>query len=563
MFRNTAFVAATLLIFFSVPCASARAEFGGLDTAFSTDGMVSFTATQVGLPDSEPEVTGLLKQPDGKIIFSTNSFVGPDPYPSSIVRVTTAGVLDASFGIGGAFSFDINGLATVRDLALQGTNILFVGNYGNTSDSYGGFIGRLLPDGDLDVTFGNHYSESGTTHDGYSVMVGDQYSFLAVEVDSSNRIIVLGEDNNQGDSFVARYTEAGLLDASFGISGVVTFANTNLTDMVEREDGSIVLGGYEGNDAAIYVLNADGDLDTSFSSNGIFTQTIAGVDYARSEHLSIASDGSIMLGGYVSDNFDRRAFYVRVDEDGGDYDLVVIDASSVNDQIQGMVADGDGALIVGGVLFGEQGVLRAYDLEGNLITDFGTNGVEDLNVDVLGEPHLYYEDERITVAVGLNGTAGVRLFQYISTEPEPAPVVVEEEPSRRTGTTIQSRVKALIRMGNTARAEELMRQYPKLFPKEDVQMSDAAAPALLVRDLMAGMSGEDVRALQKLLNANGFVVASEGPGSPGNETDLFGGFTRAALAGYQAAHGITPAVGYFGPVTRAHMKIAGMKGIWW
>lgn len=563
MHRNTAFVAAMLLSLFAIPSTLVHAAYGGLDTAFDTDGSVFFTAAQVGLPDSEPEVTGLLKQPDGKIIFSANSFVGPDPYPSSIVRVTATGALDTSFGNGGSFTFDINDLAVVRDIALQGSQILFVGNYGNTSDSYGGFIGRLSSAGVLDPSFGNHYSESGTTHDGYALLIGDQYSFLAVEVDSSNRIIVLGEDNDQGDSFLARYTQAGVLDPSFGINGMTTFANTNLTDMVMREDGGFLLGGYVGDDVAVYAVEADGDLDTSFASNGIFTETLPGVDYARSEHLSIASDGSIMLGGYVSDNFDRHAFYVRINEDGEDFDIVTVDDSAVNDQIQGMVADGDGAVVVGGILFGDQGVLRAYDLEGDPITSFGTNGVIDLAINVLGEPHLYYGDERITLAVGQNGTPGVQLFQYISTEPEPAPVVVDEAPSRRTGTSIQSRVKALIRMGNTTRAEELMRQYPRLFPKEDVRTSDTGVPVLPVRDLMTGMSGEDVRALQKLLNANGFVVANTGPGSPGSETDLFGALTRAALAGYQAAHGIAPAAGYLGPVTREHMKIAGMNGIWW
>ncbi|HEY0948265.1 MAG TPA: peptidoglycan-binding protein [Candidatus Paceibacterota bacterium] len=562
MLRNTAFFAAMLLSLLAVPSTFVHAAYGGLDTAFDTDGSVFFTATQVGLADSEPEVTGLLKQPDGKIIFSANSFVGPDPYPSSIVRVTAAGALDTSFGTGGSFTFDINGLAVVRDIALQGSQILFVGNYGNTTDSYGGFIGRLSSGGVLDTSFGNHYSESGTTHDGYALMIGDQYSFLAVEVDSNNRIIVLGEDNDQGDSFLARYSQAGVLDPSFGINGITTFANTNLTDMAMREDGSFLLGGYVGDDVAVYAVEADGDLDTSFASNGIFTEAVPGVDYARSEHLSIASDGSIMLGGYVSDNFDRHAFYVRIDEDGEDFDVVTVDDSAVNDQIQGMVADGDGALVVGGILSGDQGVLRAYDLDGDPISSFGTSGVVDLAMDFLGEPHLYYEDERITVAVGQNGTPGVRLFQYISTEPEPAPTEVEETSSRRTGTSIQSRVKALIRMGNTARAEELMRQYPRLFPEEEVNKHDSTVP-LPVRDLVTGMSGEDVRSLQKLLNANGFVVANTGPGSAGSETDLFGALTRAALAGYQAAHGIAPALGYLGPVTRTHMKIAGMQGIWW
>jgi hypothetical protein len=71
------------------------------------------------------------------------------------------------------------------------------------------------------------------------------------------------------------------------------------------------------------------------------------------------------------------------------------------------------------------------------------------------------------------------------------------------------------------------------------------------RDLRLGSTGEDVRALQIYLNAQGFAVATAGAGAPGQETTYFGPATRAALARFQAAHGIEPAVGYFGPLTRA------------
>lgn len=73
------------------------------------------------------------------------------------------------------------------------------------------------------------------------------------------------------------------------------------------------------------------------------------------------------------------------------------------------------------------------------------------------------------------------------------------------------------------------------------------------RDLELGMEGEDVQALQKFLNENGFSVASNGAGSPGNETAYFGPRTRAALSRFQESHGISPTAGYFGPITRGHV----------
>jgi hypothetical protein len=70
------------------------------------------------------------------------------------------------------------------------------------------------------------------------------------------------------------------------------------------------------------------------------------------------------------------------------------------------------------------------------------------------------------------------------------------------------------------------------------------------RDLELNSQGEDVRRLQQFLNNNGYVVASQGPGSPGSETTIFGFATRAALIRFQQTNNITPAVGYFGPRTR-------------
>lgn len=75
-----------------------------------------------------------------------------------------------------------------------------------------------------------------------------------------------------------------------------------------------------------------------------------------------------------------------------------------------------------------------------------------------------------------------------------------------------------------------------------------------IRDLSLNMKGEDVRALQAFLNAKGFKVAASGAGSVGNETTLFGPATKAALIRYQKANGIKPAIGYFGPVTRAYVS---------
>lgn len=71
-----------------------------------------------------------------------------------------------------------------------------------------------------------------------------------------------------------------------------------------------------------------------------------------------------------------------------------------------------------------------------------------------------------------------------------------------------------------------------------------------VSNLTIGNTNQEVHLLQRFLNANGFRIAQSGAGSPGNETAYFGPATRAALAKFQAANGISPASGYFGAITR-------------
>ena len=71
------------------------------------------------------------------------------------------------------------------------------------------------------------------------------------------------------------------------------------------------------------------------------------------------------------------------------------------------------------------------------------------------------------------------------------------------------------------------------------------------QDLKIGMTSEEVRELQRYLNTHGFVVTENGLGSPNNETNFFGQLTKAALIKFQQANKINPAIGYFGPITRA------------
>ena len=72
-------------------------------------------------------------------------------------------------------------------------------------------------------------------------------------------------------------------------------------------------------------------------------------------------------------------------------------------------------------------------------------------------------------------------------------------------------------------------------------------------NLSFGSRGNDVRQLQIFLNTHGYPVSTTGPGSPGNETTIFGYATKAALIRFQKANNIDP-IGVMGPMTRGRVN---------
>ena len=96
-------------------------------------------------------------------------------------------------------------------------------------------------------------------------------------------------------------------------------------------------------------------------------------------------------------------------------------------------------------------------------------------------------------------------------------------------------------------------------------LSAGTAPSTacnFTRSLYLGLVGDDVKCLQMYLNGAGYPVSASGAGSPGNETMNFGSRTKAAVASWQAANGVSPAAGYFGPISKAkYTSLAGTPGV--
>jgi peptidoglycan hydrolase-like protein with peptidoglycan-binding domain len=89
--------------------------------------------------------------------------------------------------------------------------------------------------------------------------------------------------------------------------------------------------------------------------------------------------------------------------------------------------------------------------------------------------------------------------------------------------------------------------------------TQAMPKAQFTKQLSLGTVSPEVKALQQLLNAQGFTVAQSGIGSAGMENQSYGPATRAAVIRFQLKFGIVKSsadtgYGIVGPATRAKLN---------
>ena len=194
-----------------------------------------------------------------------------------------------------------------------------------------------IAEGGLDASFGSlgriesqlliPRPDSSAYHGFSNVVVNDEgYIFAAGNViaDGGNRIVG-----------VEKYLPNGTLDATFGSHGLAVLALGSVRDNVRaillQPDGKIVIAGNTqfsltapiraGGDSFVARLNADGSLDSTFATDGVFTQdfdvaysaSVLGYDTVTSLAFD-STDNSLLAAGaayrrYGSDYPARMLFF--------------------------------------------------------------------------------------------------------------------------------------------------------------------------------------------------------------------------------------------------------------
>jgi uncharacterized delta-60 repeat protein len=254
---------------------------GSLDPSFSGDGVATLDATGTGGGDVGFAVA---VAPSGKIFVAGET---TSPEDSVIAAFTDAGVPDTSFGGGdGVFKQDIGSVSTdlltsiVIDSAGRPVAAGSVGNAGMRNF----LVLRLTTAGVLDTSFGG-----GDGHEDLNVNSVASNDFArGIALDSIGRILVGGDTMLTGgdENFAAaRFTKDGVLDTTFSNDlptpgrVIVLMALQNGTDDDDIAQGIVALPGDKvalageadtgpGLDFAVLRLTAAGVPDPAFSGDG-------------------------------------------------------------------------------------------------------------------------------------------------------------------------------------------------------------------------------------------------------------------------------------------------------
>lgn len=289
---------------------------GLLDAAFGERG-------RVHVPTNISACTSVQDQSDGKFVISGNFPTGshePPRFVSKLVSIDARGMLDLTFGVDGSIDVDLfpGGDDSVEAMSVQRDDSVVL-----ASPSFPNTFGvvRVIPDGSFDPAFGDDglaqviFPGIGQT-DVRTIYLDDRGRITLVGS--------VGIEGTEKVGFAAtRLLPNGQLDASFGNGGRALFELSDTAPLIasaQAADGSILMAGAmktEGTTRiALLRMSADGLLDTLFGDNGSRVLSVNGINDTINGAV-ITADGSIVLAGFtITQDAQRQGLVIKLDHHG-------------------------------------------------------------------------------------------------------------------------------------------------------------------------------------------------------------------------------------------------------
>jgi uncharacterized delta-60 repeat protein len=304
----------------------------------------------------------------GKVVISFTSDPSGADRAFGLARFRENGKPDRSLDRDGVqttgFGTGFSG-ATAYGLALDGGDAIVAGDVFNAGGTRGDFaIARFSSNGTLDAGFSGDGRQTTDFQEQYDTAYG-------VDVDSEGRVIAVGTvDPPAGVDplAVARYGADGELDESFSDDGIlVSMIAPEGRDVVALPDDRIAVAGTVSGDFLVARFAEDGSPDAAFSGDGVQTVDFAdGADTAA----ALARFGSKLVAvGTVRTGRRGRDFGVARLNANGTLDRKfsgdgrrAIDLAKNEDNAFGVAIDRTGDVLVGGRVErrgqGDSGIVR-------------------------------------------------------------------------------------------------------------------------------------------------------------------------------------------------------------
>jgi len=320
---------------------------GLLDKTFGNLGM-----TLTGLGENfSVGAQCLAVQADGKLVVA--GYVNGGNAVLLVSRYTKEGNIDTSFGggkgtiltpVGDGSLCSGNAIAVQKDgkIVVTGTTRITKANHFTRRL----FVVRYTALGAMDTDFG----------DNGLVLVGGICCGNAIAVQADGKIVVVGSTYGIICKMaIARFTESGKLDASFGLNGVtITSVGEEswqkFSGIALQPDGKIVAVGNLGYRLIVARYTTDGIVDKSFGTDGL-TITLIGKN-TNGRGVALQSDGSIIVVGDATlanlESFVARYNTLgKLDESFGYHGSRVISLGKITIG-RGVVLQADGKIVVVG-----------------------------------------------------------------------------------------------------------------------------------------------------------------------------------------------------------------------
>lgn len=238
---------------------------------------------------------------------------------------------------------------------------------------------------EIDPTFG----ASGYVFTDHEANTGEKVH--AVIALSDDKLITAGNTESANDDIlIAKYTENGTLDNTFGNNGKViidlSIGEDQAHAVKELFDGKLLIAGHSqtmnGADGFVMRLNADGSVDNSFGTNGtVFLNSGMGTITLLVD-IHVKNDNSIFVAGTTANLNGDPDFSIFKLTQGGGLDVsfsgngvTLIDNAGENDILESMTVASDGTIYLVGHTGGNNGLVVRLAVAGNPHPAFATNGL--------------------------------------------------------------------------------------------------------------------------------------------------------------------------------------------